>query len=65
MFNKVLCKGQPKRRICYGGHYTVKGFHTASSIKSSPIKWTRQTPGGETVWQFHNITFLWESARRG
>lgn len=27
----------------------VKAFHRASSIKSSPKKWARQTPGGETV----------------
>lgn len=43
----------------------VKAFHTASSIKNSQIKRTRQTPGGEIVRPFHDATFLQESGGRG
>lgn len=42
----------------------VKAFHTASSIKSSQIKWTRQTPGGEIVRQFQDATFFLGVVRR-
>lgn len=47
-----------------GGPITVgtkaKAFHISSSIKSSQVKWTRQTPGAEIVRQFHDAVFLWE-----